>query len=81
MTDVTRRASDQYARVAACGEGTSIFWTHGEVEAAIQLEHLWDEIAMSRQIDTLCAYPLAVREESEPAVRRLCAEHTAVEIS
>jgi DNA-binding NarL/FixJ family response regulator len=81
LTDVTRRASDQYARVATCGEGTSIFWTHGDVEAAIQLEHLWDEIAMSRRMDILCAYPLAVREESVPAIRRVCAEHTAVEIS
>ena len=81
LTDVTRRATDQHARVAACGEGTSIFWTHGHVEAAIQLEHLWDEIAMSRQMDILCAYPLAARDESVPAVRRLCAEHTAVEIS
>ena len=81
LTDVTRRATDQHARVAACGEGTSIFWTHGHVEAAIQFEHLWDEIAMSRQMDILCAYPLAAPDESVPAVRRLCAEHTAVEIS
>ena len=81
LTDVTRRASDQHARIATCGEGTAIFWTHGHVEAAIQLEHLWDEIAMSRRMNILCAYPLAVRDESVPAVRRLCAEHTAVEIS
>ena len=81
LTDVTRRATDQHARVAACGEGTAIFWTQGHVEAAIQLEHLWDEIAMSRQMDILCAYPQAARDESVSAVRRLCAEHTAVEIS
>ena len=81
LTDVTRRATDRHARVAACGEGTSIFWSHGHVEAAIQIEHLLDEIAMSRQMDILCAYPLAARDESVPAVRRLCAEHTAVEIS
>jgi hypothetical protein len=36
---------------------------------------------MSRRTDILCAYPLAVREESVPAMRRVCAEHTAVEIS
>jgi hypothetical protein len=81
LTDVTRRASDQHARVATCGEGTSIFWARGHVEAAIRLEHLWDEIAMSRHMDILCAYPLAVRGESESAIRRLCADHTAVEIS
>jgi hypothetical protein len=81
LTDVTRRASDRHARVATCGEGTSVFWTQGHVEAALQLEHLWDEIAMSRRMNILCAYPLAVRDERVPAARRLCAEHTAVEIS
>ena len=80
LTDLTRRATDQHARVAACGEGTSLLWTDGDIEAAIQLEHLWDEIAASRQMDILCAYP-AVRDESVGAVRRLCAEHTVVEIS
>ena len=81
LTDVTRRATDNHARVAACGEGTSILWSQGHVEAAIQIECLLDEIAMSRQMDILCAYPLAARDESVPTVRRLCAEHTMVEIS
>ena len=80
LMDVTRRATDHHVRVAACGEGTSMFWTRGHVDAAIQLEHLWDEIAKSRPMDILCAFPLAARDESVPAVRRLCAEHTAVEI-
>jgi len=56
-------------------------WSQGHVEAAIELEHLWDEIAMSRQMDILCAYPMLARHESVPTVRRLCAKHTAVEIS
>ncbi len=81
MTDVTRRATDSHATVAACGECSGILWSHGHVEAAIQLEHLWDEIAMSRQMDILCTYPLVARDESVSTVRRLCAEHTAVEVS
>jgi CheY-like chemotaxis protein len=81
LADVTRRATDRHARVAACGEGTSMFWTHGHVDAAIQLEHLWDEIAKSRQMDILCAFPLTARDGNVRAVRSLCAEHTAVEIS
>jgi hypothetical protein len=81
LTDVTRRAMDRHARVAGCGEGASTFWTHGHAEAALHLEHLCDKVAMSRQMNILCAYPVAVRDESVPAVRRLCAEHTAVEIS
>jgi hypothetical protein len=35
---------------------------------------------MSGRMDILCAYPLAVRNESVPAVR-LCEEHTTVEIT
>jgi DNA-binding NarL/FixJ family response regulator len=76
-----RRATGRYAKVAAFGECSATVWAHGQVEAAIQLEHLWDEIAKSHQMDVLCAYPLTAREESLQAVRTLCAEHTAVEIS
>jgi DNA-binding NarL/FixJ family response regulator len=81
MADVVRHATDHHAKVAACGECSSIVWAHGHVEAAIQLEHLWDEIAKSRQMDVLCAYPLTLRRrESVQAVTSLCAEHTAVAI-
>ena len=80
LTEVARRAGRD-AGIAACGECSPTVWADGNVDAAIQLEHLWDEIAKSRQMDILCAYPLAARDESVPAVRRLCAEHTAVEIS
>ena len=79
--EIAQRATGRHAKVAGVGECSPTLWSHGHVEAAIQLEHLWDEIAMSRQIDILCAYPLAARDENVPAVRRLCAEHTAVEIS
>jgi CheY-like chemotaxis protein len=65
----------------ACGECPAAVWDRGHVEAAIQLEHLWDELSRSRQMDILCAYPLSAREESVRLVRSLCAEHTAVEIA
>jgi CheY-like chemotaxis protein len=81
VADIARQATNQHAGIAACGECAPTAWAHGHVEAAIQFEHLWDEIAMSRQMDILCAYPLAARDERVPTVRSLCAEHTAVEIS
>jgi DNA-binding NarL/FixJ family response regulator len=81
VTAAARLATGRPAKVAAVGECSFSVWAHGHLEAAIQLEHLWDEIAKSREMDILCAYPLAAREESGPAVRRLCAEHTGVEIS
>ena len=81
VAEAARRTIGQHAKVAACGECSPTVWAQGHVEAAIQLEHLWDEIAKSREMDVLCAYPLTARDESMLAVRRLCAEHTAVEIS
>ena len=80
VTDIARRATDRHAKVALCGEGTSMFWSHGHVDTAIYLEHLWDEIAKSHRMDILCAFPVTARDGRVHAVRRLCAEHTAVEI-
>jgi len=75
------RDANRHAGIAACGECSSTVWANGDVEAAIQLEHLWDEIGKSRQLDILCAYPLAARDVRVQSVRSLCAEHTAVEIN
>lgn len=79
VADAVRRAEDRHARIVACGEGASTLWTLGHVDAAIQLERLWDEFAKTRQIDVLCPYPLAARSDSEQGTC-LCAEHTSVEI-
>lgn len=76
-----RRAGREHARLAACGECAPALWVEGHIEVALQLEHLWDEFASSHQMDVLCVYPLTVRDEHVRTVRRLCAEHTRVEIS
>jgi DNA-binding NarL/FixJ family response regulator len=81
LDDVAREAANQHAGIAACGECAPTLWAQGNLEAAIQLEHLWDALVKSRQMDTLCAYPMTARDEDLRAVRCLCAEHTAVEIS
>jgi hypothetical protein len=80
LGDVARRVTRQHAKVMACGECSSTVWANGKLEAAIQLEHLWDEIGKTREMDILCAYPLTARDESVATVRSLCAEHTSVEI-
>ena len=43
-------------RVAVCGECASILWEQGKADAAIEVEHLWDEIAKSCNVDILCGY-------------------------
>jgi DNA-binding NarL/FixJ family response regulator len=80
VAEAAQRAAGQHRKVAACGECSPTLWAKGDVDAAIQLEHLWDEVSRSQQMDIQCAYPMATGDESARAVKRLCMEHTVVEI-
>jgi len=66
--------------VALCGEGAPLLWSEGNATAAIQLEQLWNEVARSRNIRLLCAYPLDsfLSETGGQVFEKLCAEHSAV---
>lgn len=81
LIEAARSTTGPHPRIAAMGECSPTLWAHGHLDAAIQLEHLWDGMAKSRQMDVLCAYELTAREQHVQTVRALCAEHTAVEIS
>jgi hypothetical protein len=67
-------------RVAACGECAPTLWAQGKVDAAVQLEHLWDEIAKSFDVEILCGYLLpSLQSVQESDTRdRICAEHSSV---
>jgi DNA-binding NarL/FixJ family response regulator len=67
-------------RVAACGECAPTLWEHGKADAAIEVEHLWDEIAKSCNVDILCGYVLSdpQRERERHICERICSEHSAV---
>ena len=68
-------------RVAACGECAPALWALGSADAAIQLEHLWDEIAKTYDVNVLCGYVLTdfQREQEHHILDRICAEHSAVQ--
>lgn len=75
-----KAAKGEYPRVAACGEGTSTLWEHGKADAAIQLEHLWDELSNTYDLDILCGYVLTSfqREQENDVYQKICAEHSSV---
>jgi len=66
-------------RVAVCGECAPTLWAQGKADAAIQLEHLWDEIARTHDLDVLCGYVLTdfQRDREGEICERICAEHSA----
>jgi len=75
-----KAAKGQPPRIAACGECAPTLWAQGKAEAAVQLEHLWDEIAKSCNIDILCGYVLSdfQRQQESHIYERICAEHYVV---
>jgi len=80
VTTVGKAATVRGARVAICGECAPILLTEGNVDAAIRLEHLWDETTREHDADTLCGYLWSAfpEGESNSIFRRICAEHSAI---
>jgi hypothetical protein len=70
----------EHARVAVCGEISSVLLSGDNAEGAIKLEHLWDEITKGYDVYTLCGYLSSAfpDKESSPIFERICAEHSAV---
>jgi DNA-binding NarL/FixJ family response regulator len=70
----------KHTAVAACGECAPTLWAQGNADAAIQLEHLWDEVAEKYDVDLLCGYVLKSlqREQERHIYDRICAAHSTV---
>ena len=78
ITKAAKAGKKPQSKVVVCGECSPILWAQGKVEAAIEAEHLWDEIARKYDVDILCGYLGDFRsEENDPVFERLCAEHSA----
>lgn len=80
VTEAAKAAQKEPPRVAVCGECSPTLWTQGKADAAIQVEHLWDEIARKHDLDILCGYVLNSfqREQESHVYEGICAEHSAV---
>ena len=79
IATAAKAAKGERPRVSACGECAPLLWAQGKAEAAVQLEHLWDEIAEKYDVDILCGYVLnnSQREHESHIYERICAEHSA----
>jgi len=68
------------ARVRAYGEMVDVLWRGGNIQAAIQLEGLWNELASSYRFSLLCAYPMAnfYKESDTMYFEDVCGRHTRV---
>ena len=80
VMEAGKAAQGKSPRVAVCGECAPTLWAQGKADAAVQVEHLWDEMARTHEVDILCGYVLNSfqRELESHIYERICAEHSAV---
>lgn len=83
VTAAMKASHSDDPRVALCGECAPELWRNGRAEAAIRLEHLWDELAKTSDVDIFCGYLLDVPhlgEDGYAVFQRICAEHSVVHL-
>jgi anti-sigma regulatory factor (Ser/Thr protein kinase) len=78
--ELVRAAAGGGRRVCAYGEMVALLWEAGRVNAAIELESLWNDLATRVPFSLFCSYPSvsATGEDQTEALAQLCCMHTAV---
>jgi DNA-binding NarL/FixJ family response regulator len=82
LAGAARAAKGDHPRISVCAECAPYLCAQGKADAAIQLEHLCNEITKTYEVDILCGYMLESfqRESHIHIYERICAEHSAVRI-
>jgi hypothetical protein len=77
---VIQTAGNGGRHVRAFGEMVALLWADGNVAGAIQLESLWNELAVDHQFSLYCAYDATVLADAEElgSVSEVCNQHSAV---
>lgn len=67
-------------RINIFGEMVALLWADGKIDAAIQLERLWNELAKRHDFSLRCAFPTTFFDRPEHAqlFLKVCADHSAV---
>ena len=79
IESTSKAAKARHPRVAIFGEGVALLWAQGKREATIRLEQLGNDLAQTRKVDILCAYPFSLHiQEDQASFRAICQEHSAV---
>ena len=80
ITGAAKKVEGDNGRVVVCGEIAPTLLSKGNVEGAIRLESLWDEITRGYGVHTLCGYlwDALPGGKSSPVFDRVCGEHSAI---
>jgi len=65
--------------VRAYGEMVAVLWDAGLVDAAVQLEEMWDELGLRHSFSLFCGYPASSVSDGHPeAFAEVCRLHRSV---
>lgn len=81
LAEVLKRASAgrERRRIVAFGEMVAVLWGEGKHESAIQLEHMWNDLAREFSFALCCAYPMSGFGNRHAApFMKICAQHSHV---
>ena len=80
LEDARDAARGGRGRIAAFGEMVALLWADGKIEAALQLEELWNRLAEVYSFSLCCAYPMSgfLGNPHAAPFLKICAQHTNV---
>ena len=80
LSSVRPTAEGKPPRIVVFGEMAALLWANGNIDAALKLEQLWNDLARSHSFQLYCAHPVKSfnQESHSQAFLDLCAEHTHV---
>ncbi|HTM18001.1 MAG TPA: ATP-binding protein [Terracidiphilus sp.] len=66
--------------IAAFGEMVALLWAEGSHQAAIELEHLWNELIQQHNVRLRCAYPAGsfAQQSYSDMFDTICSQHSAL---
>lgn len=75
-----REAAAGGRAVQVFGEMVALLWSRGLIQAAIQLETFWNDLARETPFSLVCGYPSdsTMSDQRRHALKELCALHSAV---
>jgi hypothetical protein len=79
IEEAAKTGKTAHRRVAVFGEWVSLLWKEGNADAAIRLEQLGNQLAITHEVDILCGYEMSSTcGEEDDDFKSICAEYSAI---
>jgi hypothetical protein len=77
--DLLSKASNRGRSVSIFGEMVALLWNDGNIEVALQIEELWNELATKHRFSLFCAYAMSSFGAADKVpFEAVCGCHTKV---